>query len=119
MNQKILIILGFAAFNLGLFSMTSCERIDAGHVGVKVNLYGDGKGIDDVTEVTGWVLYNPFTTKIVEFPVGYSTTLSPQKLLNFQLLSNTKNTNTTEKTIPMNLLWSTQKTDQSFMYLHY
>jgi regulator of protease activity HflC (stomatin/prohibitin superfamily) len=68
MNQKNLIILGVAAFILGLFSMTSCERIDAGHVGVKVNLYGDGKGIDDVTEVTGWVLYNPFTTKIVEFP---------------------------------------------------
>ena len=68
MNQKNLIILGVAAFILGFFSMTSCERIDAGHVGVKVNLYGDGKGIDDVTEVTGWVLYNPFTTKIVEFP---------------------------------------------------
>jgi regulator of protease activity HflC (stomatin/prohibitin superfamily) len=68
MNQKNLIILGVAAFILGLVSMTSCERIDAGHVGVKVNLYGDGKGIDDVTEVTGWVLYNPFTTKIVEFP---------------------------------------------------
>jgi regulator of protease activity HflC (stomatin/prohibitin superfamily) len=68
MNQKNLIILGVAAFILGLFSMTSCEIIDAGHVGVKVNLYGDGKGIDDVTEVTGWVLYNPFTTKIVEFP---------------------------------------------------
>jgi regulator of protease activity HflC (stomatin/prohibitin superfamily) len=45
-----------------------CERIDAGHVGVKVNLYGDGKGVDDVTEVTGWVFYNPISTKIVEFP---------------------------------------------------
>ena len=68
MNQKNLIILGVAAFILGLVSMTSCERIDAGHVGVKVNLYGDGKGIDDVTEVNGRVFYNPFTTKIVEFP---------------------------------------------------
>ena len=44
------------------------ERIDAGHVGVKVNLYGNGKGVDDVTEVTGWVFYNPIQTKIVEFP---------------------------------------------------
>jgi regulator of protease activity HflC (stomatin/prohibitin superfamily) len=68
MNQKNLIILGVAAFILGLFSMTSCEIIDAGHVGVKVNLYGDGKGIDDVAEVNGRVFYNPFTTKIVEFP---------------------------------------------------
>jgi regulator of protease activity HflC (stomatin/prohibitin superfamily) len=51
-----------------IFSFTGCERIDAGHVGVKVNLYGDGKGVDDVTEVTGWVFYNPISTKIVEFP---------------------------------------------------
>jgi regulator of protease activity HflC (stomatin/prohibitin superfamily) len=51
-----------------IFSISGCERIDAGHVGVKVNLYGDGKGVDDVTEVTGWVLYNPISTKIVEFP---------------------------------------------------
>jgi regulator of protease activity HflC (stomatin/prohibitin superfamily) len=51
-----------------IFSFTGCERIDAGHVGVKVNLYGNGKGVDDITEVTGWVLYNPISTKIVEFP---------------------------------------------------
>lgn len=44
------------------------ERIDAGHVGVKVNLYGNSKGVDNVTEVTGWVFYNPFTTAIYEFP---------------------------------------------------
>jgi len=55
-------------FFLLIFSFSGCERIDAGHVGVKVNLYGDGKGVDDVTEVTGWVLYNPISTKIVEFP---------------------------------------------------
>jgi len=50
------------------FMFSSCERIDAGHVGVKVNMYGDGKGVDDMTEVTGWVFYNPFGTKVVEFP---------------------------------------------------
>lgn len=48
--------------------ITGCERIDAGHVGVKVNLYGSGKGVDDVTECTGWVFYNPLSTKIYEFP---------------------------------------------------
>jgi regulator of protease activity HflC (stomatin/prohibitin superfamily) len=46
----------------------SCERIDAGHVGVKVDMYGSGKGVNDVTECTGWVFYNPITTKIYEFP---------------------------------------------------
>lgn len=56
------------AFLIFMFSMIGCERIDAGHVGVKVNMYGDGKGVDDITEVTGWVFYNPISTKIVEFP---------------------------------------------------
>ena len=57
---------------VGLILMTflfkSCERIDAGHVGVKVNLYGDNKGVDDVVEVTGMVFYNPITHNIYEFP---------------------------------------------------
>lgn len=58
-------VVGFILFVV-LFN--SCERIDAGHVGVKVNQYGDNKGIDDVTAVTGMVFYNPITTKIYEFP---------------------------------------------------
>ena len=61
-------LIGLSVFFLLVAGFSGCERIDAGHVGVKVNLYGDGKGVDDVTEVTGWVFYNPITTKIVEFP---------------------------------------------------
>ena len=57
---------------VGVILMTvlfnSCERVDAGHVGVKVNLYGDNKGVDDVVAVTGMVFFNPFTTAIYEFP---------------------------------------------------
>jgi regulator of protease activity HflC (stomatin/prohibitin superfamily) len=62
------IVFGISTFLLLTLLFFSCERIDAGHVGVKVNLYGDGKGVDDVTECTGMVFYNPFTTKIYEFP---------------------------------------------------
>jgi regulator of protease activity HflC (stomatin/prohibitin superfamily) len=58
------IVLIFAS----IFLMNSCERIDAGHVGVKVDMYGSGKGVNDVTECTGVVFYNPITTKIYEFP---------------------------------------------------
>jgi regulator of protease activity HflC (stomatin/prohibitin superfamily) len=58
-------VLGF--FTL-IFLFMSCERIDAGHVGVKVNQYGDNKGVSDVTEVTGMVFYNPITHSIYEFP---------------------------------------------------
>jgi regulator of protease activity HflC (stomatin/prohibitin superfamily) len=53
---------------LMIFLLKSCERIDAGHVGVKVNLYGDNKGVSDVTEVTGMVFFNPITHSIYEFP---------------------------------------------------
>jgi regulator of protease activity HflC (stomatin/prohibitin superfamily) len=55
-------------FILLVVLFNSCERIDAGHVGVKVNLYGSQKGVDGITEVTGMVFYNPLTTKIYEFP---------------------------------------------------
>jgi regulator of protease activity HflC (stomatin/prohibitin superfamily) len=62
------ILIGIIAFFAISVLFFSCERIDAGHVGVKVNLYGNGKGVDDITECTGMVFYNPFTTKIYEFP---------------------------------------------------
>jgi regulator of protease activity HflC (stomatin/prohibitin superfamily) len=58
-------VLGFI---LLVVLFNSCERIDAGHVGVKVNQYGDNKGVDDVVAVTGMVFYNPITTKVYEFP---------------------------------------------------
>ena len=65
-GKVILVLLGLV-FAI-LFLVNSCERIDAGHVGVKVDMYGSGKGVNDVTECTGVVFYNPITTKIYEFP---------------------------------------------------
>jgi regulator of protease activity HflC (stomatin/prohibitin superfamily) len=68
MLKTKLIFYGIIAMFLFLLLSNSCERIDAGHVGVKVNLYGSGKGVGDVTECTGMVFYNPMTTRIYEFP---------------------------------------------------
>ena len=62
------ILASVTGFFLVVFLFFSCERIDAGHVGVKVNLYGDNKGVSDVTEVTGMVFFNPITHNIYEFP---------------------------------------------------
>ena len=62
------ILIGVAAFFTLTFLFFSCERIDAGHVGIKVNQYGDNKGVDDVVAVTGMVFYNPITTAVYEFP---------------------------------------------------
>ena len=68
MSKTKLIFYGIITMFVFLLLSNSCERIDAGHVGVKVNLYGSGKGVGDVTECTGMVFYNPMTTRIYEFP---------------------------------------------------
>lgn len=56
-------------------SLSSCgyERIDAGCEGIKVNLYGSDKGVDDVSLVTGAVWYNPFTEDVFEYPTYVQT----------------------------------------------
>ncbi len=68
--KKMVKVIGASVigFILLVVLFNSCERVDAGHVGVKVNMYGDNKGVDDVVAVTGMVFYNPITTKIYEFP---------------------------------------------------
>ena len=44
------------------------EKIDAGYAGIRVNLVGSKKGVVDISEVTGWVIYIPALTAIYEFP---------------------------------------------------
>lgn len=65
--KKILIIAVLA------ITMASCSRIDAGCEGIKVNLYGSNKGVDDVALVTGMVWYNPFTTSVYEYQTFVQT----------------------------------------------
>lgn len=64
--------------------LTSCgyERVDAGYEGIKVNLYGDGKGVDDVSLVTGAVWYNPITTAVYEYPTFVQTVDYPPFSIN-------------------------------------
>lgn len=71
-KMKKIILSSFALLFMVVFS--SCrERIDAGYEGIKVNLYGDGKGVDDISLVTGVIWYNPFTTEIYEYPTFVQT----------------------------------------------
>lgn len=44
------------------------ERVDAGHVGLKVKLSGDNRGISDYQYKTGWVVTNTWFEKLYEFP---------------------------------------------------
>lgn len=56
-------------------SLNSCgyERVDAGHEGILVNLYGDDKGVGEVSMCTGAVWYNPFTQSVYEYPTFVQT----------------------------------------------
>ncbi len=45
-------------------------RIDAGHVGIKVNLAGSDRGIQDMQVAVGWVFFNPLTQQIIIFPTS-------------------------------------------------
>lgn len=71
--MKSKLIFGLLALCM-IFSMSSCrEKIDGGYEGIKVNLYGSDKGVDDVSLVTGAVWYNPWTTAIYEYPTFVQT----------------------------------------------
>ena len=52
---------------MGMFA--SCSQIGAGYVGIKVNMAGDQKGVNDFPAVTGWVFYAPWLTQIEKYPV--------------------------------------------------
>lgn len=70
MKSKILMLL---AAVMAMVGMSSCEKVDAGHEGILVNLYGDDKGVGDVSMCTGMVWYNPFTQSVYEYPTFVQT----------------------------------------------
>ena len=47
----------------------SLERIDAGNKGIVVNLSGSERGVANYQYKTGWVVYNTWTTQVLEFPI--------------------------------------------------
>lgn len=65
---QVLVITLVIIVAMVVISYACYTRIDAGHVGIRVNLYGTEKGVQDIAEVTGWVFYNPISTSIYEFP---------------------------------------------------
>lgn len=69
MSSKMITYLVIAGLILvGFKVLIGWERIDAGHVGIKVNNAGGDRGISKTEYVTGWVFYNRFFSRIYEFP---------------------------------------------------
>jgi regulator of protease activity HflC (stomatin/prohibitin superfamily) len=53
---------------ISLIQPFALERVDAGHVGLKVKLSGDNRGVSDYQYKTGWVVTNTWFEKLYEFP---------------------------------------------------
>lgn len=70
---KKLILPVFFALVLAAILSASCTRIDAGHEGILVKMYGSEKGVQDVTLVTGRVFFNPLSEDVFEFPIFVQT----------------------------------------------
>ena len=75
MNKKTLnLLIGSAIAFFGFICALGCtERIDAGHEGLLVKMYGSDKGVQDVALVTGRVWYNPLTEQVFEIPTYVQT----------------------------------------------
>ena len=88
------------AIVLGFINPFDIERIDTGHVGIKVDQTGGNKE-SGIEYARGWVIYNSWISKVYEFPVyqqhvdyeeatvitkgGFQTTIKPS--LNYSLNS--------------------------------
>lgn len=56
-----------------LTSIASVTRIDAGHVGIEINLAGSQRGASDIPIRTGWVFYSPLKSQVIQFPTYVQT----------------------------------------------
>lgn len=64
-KAMVIVLIGIAVSFIQPFSF---ERVDAGHVGIKVNLTGDSRGVSKFEYRTGWVIINTWVSKLYEFP---------------------------------------------------
>jgi regulator of protease activity HflC (stomatin/prohibitin superfamily) len=53
--------------------LVRATRIEAGYTGIEVNLAGSQRGASEIPIRTGWVVYSPLTTQIIEFPTFVQT----------------------------------------------
>ena len=68
--SKLAKVLGiiFIGLVIGAIQPFAIERVDAGHVGIKVKLTGNNRGVSNYEYKTGWVMYNTWVEQMLEFP---------------------------------------------------
>ena len=76
-RRIVWIVAGIAVLLVGLWIVSSLlvnvTRIEAGYVGIEVNLAGSQRGASEIPVRTGWVFYSPLTTQVIEFPTYVQT----------------------------------------------
>jgi len=76
-RRIVWIVVGVAALLIGMWLVSSLlvnvTRIEAGYVGIEVNLAGSQRGASEIPVRTGWVFYSPLTTQVIEFPTYVQT----------------------------------------------
>jgi regulator of protease activity HflC (stomatin/prohibitin superfamily) len=50
-----------------------CTRVHPGYVGIKVNMVGSARGVDNLPLQTGYIFYSPFLTQVLKFPTYVQT----------------------------------------------
>ncbi|MEO5866900.1 MAG: SPFH domain-containing protein [Sphingomonas sp.] len=74
MNNRLLLRLSpLASLPLiAVIPLTSCSRVEPGHVGIKVNNFGSSAGVSDTALGVGWY-FTPVGSNIYEYPIYTST----------------------------------------------
>lgn len=66
-------LLAVMVLGLSGASLSGCTTIGPGHVGIKINMNGDNRGVDEIPVTTGWVWYMPLTQQVFEYPTFVQT----------------------------------------------
>lgn len=78
LKSQLSYLIGFSALTIGTSSCsvvpgTSIETVEPGFAGLKIQLYGGEKGIDNAELVSGRVWFNGYTENVVVFPTYINT----------------------------------------------
>jgi regulator of protease activity HflC (stomatin/prohibitin superfamily) len=76
-RRIVTVALTIVGLLMGIWIVTSflidVKRIEAGFVGIEVNLAGSQRGASEIPVRTGWVFYSPLATQVIEFPTYVQT----------------------------------------------
>ena len=76
--MRVCMVVVALAFVVG--NSAACTRIGGGYVGIKVNMGGDAKGVEETAATTGWFFYNPFTSDVYEYPTFVQSVVLTQDI---------------------------------------